>query len=78
MVRLNNFLLVFNLIEHWQRDDLTLTSSLKTACWIILLLFRPDAISSRSMADLQGQKQAQHTWKGPGHSDTGIRTITLT
>lgn len=35
---------------------LTLTSSLKTACWIILLLFRPEAISSRSMADLQRQK----------------------
>lgn len=34
----------------------TLTSSLKTACWIILRLFRPEAISSRSMAALRIQQ----------------------
>lgn len=47
------------LLRYYKLDNLTLTSSLKTACWIILRLFRPEAISSRSMADLQGHDTPQ-------------------
>lgn len=39
---------------------LTLTSSLKTADWIILLLFNPPAISSKSITDLKLNKQEMY------------------
>lgn len=35
---------------------ITLHSSWKTACWIILLLFKPPAMSSKSIADLARHK----------------------
>lgn len=39
-----------------QADVQTLHSSWKTVCWIILLLFKPAAMSSKSIADLDKPK----------------------